>query len=68
VISEWTVWVKYLEGDNVLFAPYPGAFVPLGVKADTHRLVMIQPDTYIAGHILDRYSEVYGGDSVKLNH
>ena len=40
-----------------LFLPYPGPFVPLSIKAGNNRLVMVQPDPYIAGHILDRCKE-----------
>jgi len=35
-----------------------------GAKAAKHRLVMVQPDTYICGHILDRYADANGEDSV----
>lgn len=65
VTSSWETWAKYLNGDNVLFCPYPGPFVPLGDKAEDHVLVMVQPDCYVAGHILDRYAEVKGEDAVK---
>lgn len=68
VISEWHIWQPYLKGDTALFCPYPGVFVPLSKKADEFILVMVQPDTYISGHILDRFTEIHGEDSVsKLN-
>jgi hypothetical protein len=59
VISQWPLW-KPLLTDGALFCPYPGVFVPFGSKAVAHTLVMVQPDPYIAGHILDRYCEVHG--------
>ena len=64
VISQWSQWKPLLTEDS-LFCPYPGVFVPLGGRAATHKLVMVQPDVYIAGHILDRYCEVHGEDAVK---
>lgn len=64
VIREWTEWVDYLSGDDVLFAPYPGPFVALSLKAKYGRLVMVQPDPYIAGHILDRYAEIHGDHTI----
>lgn len=64
VIDGWQAWVGLLNGDDVLFAPYPGPFVPLSLKAEGKRLVLVQPDPYIAGHILDRYCEIFGDDSV----
>lgn len=63
VMKDWSLWAKELEGDD-LFVPYPGPFVPLGSKAEHHRLIMIQPDTYLAGHLLDRYAEVKGEGEV----
>ena len=65
VMTDWAKWAPELNGDDVVFAPYPGPFVPLGVKADDHKLVMVQPDKYNAGHLLDRYAEIHGKKSVK---
>jgi hypothetical protein len=64
VLSEWQQWIDFLEGDNTLFAPYPGAFVPLSERAEWVKIVMVQPDKYIAAHILDRYSEAKGEANV----
>lgn len=64
VMKDWPVWSPELEGE-AMFVPYPGPFVPLGTKAEHHQLVMVQPDTYVAGHILDRYAEVNGEDKVR---
>jgi hypothetical protein len=64
VLTEWHKWNGYLKGD-VIFAPYPGPFVPLTLKAEERSLVMVQPDEYIAGHILDQYENVKGVGSVK---
>lgn len=64
VLTEWQRWKDYLNG-NVIFAPYPGPFIPLTLKAEESRLVMVQPDTYIAGHILDQYENVKGAGRVK---
>jgi hypothetical protein len=38
--------------------------VPFSQKASLHALVMVQPDPYIAGHILDRWEDC-GGSAVK---
>jgi len=65
VMTDWEVWVKYLNSEDVIFCPYPGPFVPLGDKAENHVLVMVQPDRYVAGHLLDRYSEIKGADTIK---
>lgn len=65
VVNEWAQYVPYLEGDNTLFCPYPGPFVPLTLNAEKYQLVMVQPDPYIAGHIVDRWIEQKGKGSVK---
>lgn len=65
VFTDWTAWVGHLHGD-CLFCPYPGPFAVLSEKALVHRLVLVQPDPYIAGHILDRWDEIHGeGSAIK---
>ena len=32
---------------------------------DERPLVLVQPDTYIAGHIIDRYIDIHGEGAVK---
>ncbi len=65
VLTGWPEWVGHLRGQGDVFAPYAGPFAPLSLKAAEVRLVMVQPDTYIAGHILDTYTSVYGEASVQ---
>lgn len=67
VISGWSIWAEYLTSNpGWLFVPYPGAFIPLSERANENYLVMVQPDEYICGHILDRYAEIYGEESIRL--
>jgi len=63
VIEDWPTWRPLLQRGS-LFVPYPGPFVPFGRKAAFHDLVMVQPDAYAAGHLLDRYAEQRGEDAV----
>jgi hypothetical protein len=63
VISDWPKWSKLLV-DGALFCPYPGVFVPFSVKASKHDLVMVQPDPYITGHMLDRVEELKGAAAI----
>jgi len=58
VISGWAQWAPLLR-ENSLFCGYAGVFVPFSKMAGAHELVMVQPDSFIAGHILDRYEEVH---------
>lgn len=64
VIKEWSKYIPTLA-EGSLFCPYPGVFVPFGENAGKHSLVMVQPDTYIAGHILDRWSEINGKKTIE---
>lgn len=64
VITGWNAWVPLLV-DGAVFCPYPGVFIPFSGRADDHAMIMVQPDTYIAGHILDRFVEVKGKKAVK---
>jgi hypothetical protein len=64
VIEDHAQWSPLL-GPGTLFAPFPGPFVPFAEKAAEAVFVMVQPDRYIAGHLLDRYEDAHGADSIK---
>ena len=64
VISGWLQWKPLLTAE-ALFCPYAGVFMPFSKKASLHPLVMVQPDPYIAGHMLDRFDELNAGTVVK---
>ena len=64
VITDWAAWVNELKGEDTLFIPYAGIYAALAKKAESHILVIVQPDTYIAGLIIDRYIDVYGAEVV----
>jgi hypothetical protein len=65
VITDWMLWVQYLNPGG-LFVPYPGPFAPLSDKVEELPAVFVQPDPYIAGHMLDRYAEVHGEEALDL--
>lgn len=64
VYSGWPQFLPYLAGD-VLLVPYPTPTVPLTAKADLANLVMVQPDRWLAGHLLDKFAAVRGDDEVE---
>jgi len=63
VMADHSTWAPLLTPD-ALFVPYPGPYVAL-IETD-RPLVMVQPERYIAGHLLDKYAAVNGADSVEL--
>lgn len=69
VLTEWPQWIAFLtshEGEEpIIFAPYPGPFVPISQKSKDNRFLMVQPDPYIAGHILDQYAAMFGEDAIE---
>ena len=64
VMLDWARWSKHLT-DGAIFCPYPGPFVPFSSRAKGVKLVMVHPDHYVAGHVLDRYADVHGAASVR---
>jgi len=64
VVTECKLWLPHVK-DGVLFAPYAGPFVAMSQKADLQKIVMVQPDKYIAGHILDRYEDIFGAEAIR---
>lgn len=60
VMRDHDTWRSYL-GDGTLFVPYPSPFIPAiaHIPDGVHRLVMVQPDEYLAGHLLDKWDSVH---------
>jgi len=58
-IKEVPSWLKFLkEGD--LFCPFPGPYILQTHAANKARLILVQPDPFIAGYIVDRFNETDG--------
>ena len=64
-LSDWAQFMPLLEPGDLL-ACYPTPHLPLADLPDhVHKLVLVQPDAWMAGHLLDKYAAVYGPDSVR---
>ena len=63
VLTEHTAWGGFLDSCD-LFVPYPGVYIPFAERAATHRLLMVQPDPFLASHLVDKYVQVKGADDV----
>jgi len=64
VMDGWKQFMPYLEGDK-LFLPYPGPYAALATKLSKKPSVMVQPNEYLAGHLLDKYASIYGEGEIK---
>jgi hypothetical protein len=63
VMTGWASWAPLLVGD-AMFVPYPGPYAALTELAESRTLVLVQPEPYIAGHLLDKYAAVAGDESI----
>ena len=63
VMTEWHLWSGDLN-EGTIFVPYPGPFIPFTEVAKTKRLLMVQPEPFLAGHLLSRFAEVHGFHTV----
>lgn len=61
VHADHMIWAPLLA-EGVIFAPYPTPMLP--VLYQKHPLLMVQPDAYLAGHVLDKYASRFGAESV----
>ncbi|MFJ8043778.1 hypothetical protein ACIRBX_25080 [Kitasatospora sp. NPDC096147] len=59
VFEGWPLWAPLLT-DGALFLPYPTPLAPFADRADGRRLVMVQPERYLAGHLLDKWARISG--------
>jgi len=66
-IDDHQGWVPLLSAEARpidLFCPFPGPYVSLSEEAKIKSLLLVQPDTFIAGHILDNYEAVHGATAI----
>lgn len=56
VFRDWMTYLPSLQ-PGMIFLPFPGPFVPLVQRLESTPLVMVQPNPYICGHLLDRMQE-----------
>jgi hypothetical protein len=67
VMKDWNKFVPYLK-EGLILLPYPGPYIALSARLDLMPTVMVQPNVYLAGHMIDKYISVHGEDSVKRIH
>lgn len=60
VSDEHALWSSYLEPETV-FCPYPEPYLTATEMGMTRTLVMVQPNRYLAGHLLDKHEAMFPG-------
>lgn len=65
IYDGWPAWAPLLEPGNLL-VPYPTPTLPLTERADANRLILVQPDVWLAGHLLDKYAAVRGAHAISM--
>lgn len=63
--SDWKNWKSYLKGDDLLFIPYPSIYILQSEKIAEFKLLIVQPDEFIFGKMLDIHCDLHGEDSIK---
>lgn len=64
VFDEWPLWAPLLT-DGVLLCPYPEPYLTTTDKARTLPLLLVQPNAYLAGHLLDKHVATFPEDTVE---
>lgn len=62
-IKDTALWSGYLDS-TMMFAPYANPLTLLSEQAKSQPLLLVNPEPFICGHILDRWIEIYGDDNV----
>jgi len=67
VVSIYDGWPTFLPllTEGRLLVPYPTPILPLTDRGQRSQLVMVQPDPWLAGHLLDKYAEIHGEGEVE---
>lgn len=69
LMTGWQSWLPLLTehidaGEHVVFLPYPGPYVAAADYKVERTFVMVQPNPYLAAHLLDKWSAAFGVDSI----
>ncbi len=64
LLDEHHLWRHFLP--ERMFVPYPEPYITLSTIAAATPLLLIQPNRYLAGHLLDKHVSVHGEDTIEL--
>lgn len=61
--TEHAAWRPYLT-DDVVFAPYPETYLTASVIASEKSLLLVQPNKFLAGHLLDKHASMFPDETI----
>jgi hypothetical protein len=65
VADEHHLW-RHLLTDDTLLCPYPEPYLTCGTIAQSRPLLLVQPNVFLAGHLLDKHASTHPDDTVAL--
>lgn len=67
VHDEHALWLPLLiaAGSDAIFAPYPEPYITTGTLAQEHPMVFVQPNAYLAGHLMDKFASVFPDQTIE---
>lgn len=65
LLDQHDQWRDFLKED-VLFAPYPEPYLTTTDLAQEKVLLMVQPNLYLAGHLIDKHNSAYPDQKAEL--
>jgi len=64
LLTEWPLWRDYLT-EGVLFCPYPDPYLTMSDRARDETMLLVQPNTYLAGHLIDKHRSAFPDETVE---
>jgi hypothetical protein len=65
ISDEHHLWAGDLDGR--VFCPYPEPYITVSQLAQNAPLLLVQPNRYLAGHLLDKHDAVYPDSIEKVS-
>lgn len=58
--TEWHLWMSFLDNEGAVLLPYPSPAAPLAENPTGRRVVLVQPNPYLAGWLLTAWTRATG--------
>ena len=65
LMNEHHLWAEHLT-DGVQFVPYPEPYITTTDLAEQSPMLLVQPNRYLAGHLIDKHNSAHPDDKAVL--